>query len=495
MPYAYLVRNGSPAWEGDPSFVLCCTVWRAKTFGETVALRFRGTVGLWVAALAATPALTCTAHAADLTMGAPTTIVASRAWATNPTSTAPTAKSSTTPASTGSSTSSPSGASSTTAASGSGYVPLTPAQLAEQVARAGELRTTLLAAGKDIEAAMTALDKSTAKVNKALETYSWALGVERDAEAESTKQRALARSLQVQLDEGRRSLRGWAVDVYTRGGDWAEALAYLEALTKTPEANSNPLSAVSYLTDNKIRTVEDLRRVTVAQKVASMDADAAELKAKKFAAKAKTARNAAKKAVDSQKQLVIDLKMAHQAHIAEAGPLAGLLLGSGDGTSVSAAQGLVDALMAADVSIGDLKLTPCTDNTGTYPNGQFPPSALCPLVGSPGNYLVPKAAAAFNAMSKTYAEQTGSLLCVTDSYRSYAEQVIIKGVRGGWAATPGTSEHGLGQALDLCGGVQDYSNPAHLWLVQNAPLFGWFHPAWAAQNGALPEPWHWEYAG
>ena len=96
---------------------------------------------------------------------------------------------------------------------------------------------------------------------------------------------------------------------------------------------------------------------------------------------------------------------------------------------------------------------------------------------------------------RTLTEQTGSLLCVTDSYRSYAEQVIIKGVRGGWAATPGTSEHGLGQALDLCGGVQDYSNPAHLWLVQNAPLFGWFHPAWAAQNGALPEPWHWEYAG
>ena len=97
-------------------------------------------------------------------------------------------------------------------------------------------------------------------------------------------------------------------------------------------------------------------------------------------------------------------------------------------------------------------------------------------------------------MSSAYQRQTGAELCVTDSYRSYAEQVAVKAVRKGFAATPGSSQHGFGLALDLCGGVQDFSAPAHLWMQRNAPLYGWFHPAWAERSGTLPEPWHWEFA-
>jgi hypothetical protein len=89
----------------------------------------------------------------------------------------------------------------------------------------------------------------------------------------------------------------------------------------------------------------------------------------------------------------------------------------------------------------------------------------------------------------------GSALCVTEGYRSYSEQVAVKLRLPGLAATPGTSKHGLGLAVDLCGGVQDFANPAHLWLNRWAPLFGWHHPAWAEPSGALPEPWHWEFAG
>ena len=96
-------------------------------------------------------------------------------------------------------------------------------------------------------------------------------------------------------------------------------------------------------------------------------------------------------------------------------------------------------------------------------------------------------------MSKAYARDTGQTICVTDSYRSYAEQVVTKQNRGGWAAAPGTSNHGLGKALDLCGGINNFGHPAHAWMQQNAPLYGWFHPSWAAAGGSLPEPWHWEF--
>ena len=60
---------------------------------------------------------------------------------------------------------------------------------------------------------------------------------------------------------------------------------------------------------------------------------------------------------------------------------------------------------------------------------------------------------------------------------------------------PGTSRHGVGLAVDLCGGVEDFGSSVHHWLRQNAPLYGWYHPSWASAGGSLPEPWHWEYAG
>jgi LAS superfamily LD-carboxypeptidase LdcB len=102
---------------------------------------------------------------------------------------------------------------------------------------------------------------------------------------------------------------------------------------------------------------------------------------------------------------------------------------------------------------------------------------------------------AFDVMSLAYQRQYGYALCVNESYRSYAAQVAIKAALPGLAATPGTSNHGLGLAVDLCGGVQDFADPAHQWMKLNGPHFGWVHPAWAEPSGGLPEPWHWEFTG
>ncbi len=137
----------------------------------------------------------------------------------------------------------------------------------------------------------------------------------------------------------------------------------------------------------------------------------------------------------------------------------------------------------------------CSTNERSYPNGRVPRSALCALRGRAGESLRPRAAAAFNAMSVAYEKAHGTPLCVTDSYRSYDQQVAVKASRGKWAAAPGRSEHGLGHALDLCGGVNRFGSEAHRWMQQNGPRFGWVHPAWAEAGGSLPEPWHWEFTG
>ncbi|HEX5511359.1 MAG TPA: D-alanyl-D-alanine carboxypeptidase family protein [Actinomycetales bacterium] len=135
------------------------------------------------------------------------------------------------------------------------------------------------------------------------------------------------------------------------------------------------------------------------------------------------------------------------------------------------------------------------EDVSRYPNGDIPLDALCPLWGAPGHYLRADAAHAFDSLSRAFAEEFGEPICVTDSYRALAVQVRLRAAKPTLAAVPGTSNHGWGTAVDLCGGIQDFGTPAHAWMRANAPLHGFFHPTWAQQSGSKPEAWHWEYGG
>jgi len=134
-------------------------------------------------------------------------------------------------------------------------------------------------------------------------------------------------------------------------------------------------------------------------------------------------------------------------------------------------------------------------DTRLYANGEIPLPALCPLWGARGELLRADAAFAFNRLSVGYAQQFGRPICVTDSYRTYTEQVRIFAASPNLAAVPGTSNHGWGTAVDLCGGIESFATGSHEWMLLHAPGFGWFHPAWAEPSGTKPEPWHWEFGG
>ncbi len=126
---------------------------------------------------------------------------------------------------------------------------------------------------------------------------------------------------------------------------------------------------------------------------------------------------------------------------------------------------------------------------GGYADGFIPSSQLCTITG--GGLLRPDAAAAFDKMSQAYTKVFGSNICVTDSYRSYTEQVRVFRQRPSLAAVPGTSNHGWGLALDLGCGIQSSRSAQYRWMVANAGRFGWVHPAWAIHDPF--EPWHWEF--
>lgn len=130
---------------------------------------------------------------------------------------------------------------------------------------------------------------------------------------------------------------------------------------------------------------------------------------------------------------------------------------------------------------------------GGHRNGRIPAAAMCSLTSAPGQMLRCDAQAAFDRMSHAYEARFSTPISVTDAYRDYDTQVILKRRKGRMAATPGTSNHGWALAVDLGGGINSFGSAEHQWMRANAPKFGWIHPGWARQSGSLPEPWHWEF--
>lgn len=119
-----------------------------------------------------------------------------------------------------------------------------------------------------------------------------------------------------------------------------------------------------------------------------------------------------------------------------------------------------------------------------YGNGRIPASALSPI-GQGQHRLWAPAATSFQRMAEAAARE-GVTLRVTDSYRSYDQQVDLaarKGLygQGGLAARPGTSNHGWGRSIDV-----DTAGGAGDWLRVNAARFGY-------HEDVPGEPWHWTY--
>lgn len=128
-------------------------------------------------------------------------------------------------------------------------------------------------------------------------------------------------------------------------------------------------------------------------------------------------------------------------------------------------------------------------------NGRLPDSMLATIPGTNRQLaleLVPQTA----ALREAFEAHFGKPLVITDAYRDYETQVELKREKGPYAATPGTSVHGWGHALDLGSGVNtSFTSPEHLWMRANGPRFGWNHPAWAHNHNPSDgedEPWHFE---
>ena len=373
-------------------------------------------------------------------------------------------------------------------------VALSGALLAAQIAEADRIAATLSASNSKVAAATREMNALADKSNALLESLVAARETERAATDEATTSHTDLAVLEGRLANAHRILGDWVFSVYAGGGGDADLAGMLDALGSEPDKVGDPLGDLSYLTEQRTLAMRDIKVLTAEQVQLSAAADAAQASAAAATRVIQRDKAALDKIVLAQRSKMAKLRGLQVAEVEKAGPIASLLVGARTPAAKAAAQRLRDALSSASVDTTAIG-KPCANDATIYPNGMIPPSGLCPIWQAPGESLSPGAAASFNAMSQAYAAQTGVALCITDSYRSLPDQISIKGKRGRFAATPGTSRHGLGHAVDLCGGVQNFGSPAHQWMRQNAPLYGWFHPSWAAAGGSLPEPWHWEFSG
>ena len=132
--------------------------------------------------------------------------------------------------------------------------------------------------------------------------------------------------------------------------------------------------------------------------------------------------------------------------------------------------------------------------TDGYANGELPGDALCAATPA-GGLLRCDAAVSLRLLAASYEAELGEELCLSDTYRSRAGQLDVAARKPTLAATPGTSLHGWGVAIDVCGGAESFGTAEHDHLVDQGPTYGWVQPGWAGAGGSKPEPWHFEFVG
>lgn len=155
--------------------------------------------------------------------------------------------------------------------------------------------------------------------------------------------------------------------------------------------------------------------------------------------------------------------------------------------SVDSASGVI--LTSADVPVASNLLPDCDpEYNASMSNGRLGGDQLCDLWVA-GEQMRPDAALALAAMNEQFKTEFGTNICIADTYRSISAQYSTKATRGYMAATPGTSMHGLGLAVDFCRG---HASGVYLtWFRNNASTYGFWNPDWARTSKY--EPWHWEY--
>lgn len=365
-----------------------------------------------------------------------------------------------------------------------------PQQLAEAQRQAAASAAQAAQAQSQLDAAQAQLDALAKQASTALENFQQADEARRAAVNEEAVQQERLRQAEITLAEGKKDLGQWAASAYRGGGGLQEYSGLVTVLQGgATDDTASALASVKRIGDGRSNAVEAYEQAQRDQTDATAKAAAARLEAQTQADIATSAKQQADGLLAQQRTQVAALAVLQSSAAGTASSDAERA------ANLAAAKAQADAALAAASSGGYGAVGDCNTDISLagYANGLIPRGALCPLASAPNHVLRSDAANAFAALNTAYAEAFGTNIPVTDSYRTLAEQIDVKQRKPGLAATPGTSRHGLGIAVDLGGGIQNAGTPQHLWMDRNAALYGWINPAWAQNRGGQFEPWHWEF--
>lgn len=347
----------------------------------------------------------------------------------------------------------------------------------------------------DIDRLEERLTDITKRANAAMEEYQAAQDARRDADAKTKAAAEALAAADASVHEANEDFSEYVVLSFQAGGTDGGLPGMAAVLQGDPLALPDQISLLSKTAEYQAAIVDKMQRAKQAQETAARTAEQAASTAAAASDAARVAKTKADELVAEQTRQLAQMERRLSSTNASAKRLEQAAeKARRKAAAERRARALAEAARRAQNRFGG---TPeCRGgNLDGYSNGWLPLSALCPLWGTGGHILRSDAADAFNRMSKSYAEVFGSPICVTDSYRSFPDQVDVKRRKPTLAATPGTSNHGWGRAVDLCGGIERDGTATNSWLRLNAPRFGWYHPRWADAGGSGPyEPWHWEYA-
>ena len=104
-----------------------------------------------------------------------------------------------------------------------------------------------------------------------------------------------------------------------------------------------------------------------------------------------------------------------------------------------------------------------------------------------GTVLLAEVIHNFNLLYNRFSAAFPQKKLIASGYRTYERQLSLKEEKPRLAARPGTSNHGWGLAFDWNTGVSDgFESATYIWMLENAPNYGFHNPLWARKDGKKP---------
>lgn len=291
---------------------------------------------------------------------------------------------------------------------------VTSPQLSQQFQAANALRANLISSDAAIAAVNSSLENLSVQANTLWANRSATWTAQVAAQSQASVQRTRLAEVTTQVQVARRALAQLASEYWIGGGGpLVDIAAALESRTApAPNQSISSLATLGYLVNSRARLLSHLQSVQSTQAATSVRATAAANRATATAEEAAKAKSTSETVIAAQRIAQKGLWATETAQVGWAAAVRVTLLRSEDPTATAADRQLSQALAGRDYTLLMDQSSSCGTGPANYPNGQWPPGSLCPLYAAPDQSLRRPAALAFDAMSRTYEQQTGTAMCV-----------------------------------------------------------------------------------